>query len=145
MANPEEVNALVEQTVKLFSRLDIMVANAGVQLDAPLLEMTVEQWNKAMNIDLRGQFLCAQAAAKQFVKQEVDKTISRAAGKIICMLSVHDRIPWAGHVNYAAAKGGAHMMMQTMAQELAPKRIRVVGVSPGARMYGTMRKVRKNC
>ncbi|MDB5477824.1 MAG: Short-chain dehydrogenase/reductase [Alphaproteobacteria bacterium] len=129
---PEDITALVEKAVAEFGRLDIMVANAGLQNDAPALEMTVEQWDHAMNVDLRGQFLCAQAAARQFVKQGVNADISRASGKIVSMLSVHDVIPWMGHVNYAAAKGGAKMMMLTLAQEFAAHKIRVVGVSPGA-------------
>jgi glucose 1-dehydrogenase len=132
VSQPEEINRLVQECVRQFGRLDIMVANAGVQVDATALEMTPQQWDKALSVDLRGLFLCAQAAARIFVKQGVDARISRAAGKILCMLSVHDRVPWMGHVNYATAKAGAHMMMQTLAQEWARYRIRVTGISPGA-------------
>jgi glucose 1-dehydrogenase len=129
VADPDAVAAMIEQTVKKFGRLDIMIANAGLQGDATSLEMDLERWNKVIKVDLTGQFLCAQAAARQFLKQ---KDIFRARGKIACMLSVHCRVPWMGHVNYAAAKAGAEMMMETLAQEWGRQRIRVVGVAPGA-------------
>jgi len=132
VADPAAVTSMVADTVAQFGRLDIMVANAGLQGDAATLDMSLALWNKVINVDLSGQFLCAQAAARQFVRQKADPALSRAAGKIICMLSVHCRIPWMGHVNYAAAKAGAEMMMKTMAQEWGSKHIRVVGIAPGA-------------
>jgi glucose 1-dehydrogenase len=131
VAKPDEVTRLVAATVERFGRLDIMVANAGIQVDAPTLEMTPEQWDKAMNVDLRGSFLCAQAAARQFLEQGLPPH-SKATGKILCMLSVHDSIPWMCHANYAAAKAGAEMMMKTLAQEWGQHKIRVMGISPGA-------------
>jgi glucose 1-dehydrogenase len=132
VADPAAVASMVATTVARFGRLDIMVANAGLQDDAPSLDMSLEHWNRTIKVDLSGQFLCAQAAARQFIKQKSDAALSRAAGKIVCMLSVHCRIPWMGHVNYAAAKAGAEMLMKTLAQEWGAKRIRVVGVAPGA-------------
>jgi glucose 1-dehydrogenase len=103
-----------------------------VQRDAPLEKMTLEQWNTVIGINLTGQFLCAREAVKEFKRRGVKKEISCAAGKIICMSSVHQIIPWAGHVNYASSKGGIHMMMQSIAQEVAPHRIRVNAIAPGA-------------
>jgi glucose 1-dehydrogenase len=94
--------------------------------------MTLQDWNTVINVNLTGQFLCAREAVKEFKRRGVRKEISCAAGKIICVSSVHDRIPWAGHVNYAASKGGVMLMMQSIAQEVAPYRIRVNSVSPGA-------------
>jgi glucose 1-dehydrogenase len=108
------------------------VNNAGVQRDSPLEQMTLEQWNTVIGINLTGQFLCSREAVKEFKRRGVRKGISCAAGKIICMSSVHQVIPWAGHVNYASSKGGIHMLMQSIAQEVAPHRIRVNAIAPGA-------------
>jgi glucose 1-dehydrogenase len=124
------VERMVESFVAAEGRLDIMVANAGIQLDAPFPEMTLDQWNGVMAVNLTGQFLCARAAVRRFLAQKAG--VSRAAGKIICMSSVHEVIPWAGHVNYAASKGAIMLMMKSLAQELAPRRIRVNSIAPGA-------------
>ena len=133
VSKKQDVDNLIKQTLEAFDRLDIMVANAGIQVDAPFLDMTLEQWNKVIDVNLTGQFLVAHAAAKQFVKQNPDsKNADKAIGKIVCMSSVHDMIPWAGHVNYAASKGGVLMFMKSIAQELAPLKIRVNAISPGA-------------
>ena len=94
--------------------------------------MTLEQWNKVMEVNLTGQFLCAREAAREFVRRGVVPELSCAAGKIICISSVHEVIPWAGHVNYAASKGGVNLFMQSIAQELAHLKIRVNGIAPGA-------------
>jgi glucose 1-dehydrogenase len=126
-----EVAALFARTVEAFGAVDIVVANSGMQKDAALTEMTVEQWEAVLKVNLTGQFLCAQAAVRQFERQG-DRHVSQARGKIICMSSVHQVIPWAGHVNYAASKGGIMMMMQTIAQEVAEKGIRVNAIAPGA-------------
>ncbi len=115
-----------------FGTIDILVNNAGLQQDAALVDMTLQQWNTVISINLTGQWLCAREAAKEFLRRGVKPEVSVAAGKIICMSSVHDVIPWAGHVNYASSKGGIMMMMKSMAQELAPHRIRVFSVCPGA-------------
>ncbi|MFF9408608.1 SDR family oxidoreductase [Streptomyces anandii] len=127
-----QVAAMMQRTVKELGTLDILVANAGLQRDAPFTEMTLAQWQKVLDVNLTGQFLCAREAAKEFMRRGVVPEVSRAAGKIICMSSVHQVIPWAGHVNYAASKGGVQMMMETLAQELAPKKIRVNAIAPGA-------------
>ncbi|MFE9776848.1 SDR family oxidoreductase [Streptomyces sp. NPDC005775] len=127
-----QVAAMVDRAVQEFGTLDILVANAGMQRDAPFTEMTLAQWQKVLDVNLTGQFLCARAATEEFRRRGVVPEVSRAAGKIICMSSVHQVIPWAGHVNYASSKGGVQMMMQTLAQELAPEKIRVNAVAPGA-------------
>ena len=126
-----DANRLVSETVARFGRIDICIANAGIQLDAPVLEMEVDQWRKVIDTNLTGQFLVARAAGRAFRDQGVGEG-RRSAGVIMCMSSVHDVVPWAGHANYAAAKGGVDMLMRTLAQELARHRIRVVGISPGA-------------
>jgi glucose 1-dehydrogenase len=132
VSKESDVIAMYEQMYKAFGTIDILVSNAGVQRDAPLEKMTLEQWNTVIGINLTGQFLCAREAVKEFKRRGVKKEISCAAGKIICMSSVHQIIPWAGHVNYASSKGGLHMMMQSIAQEVAPHRIRVNAIAPGA-------------
>jgi glucose 1-dehydrogenase len=128
-----------EQVVLMFARMkqefgttDILVANAGLQRDAAFHEMTLAQWNKVLDVNLTGQFLCAREAVREFLRRGVVAEVSRAAGKIICMSSVHQEIPWAGHVNYAASKGAIKLMMESLAQEVAPKRIRVNAIAPGA-------------
>jgi glucose 1-dehydrogenase len=132
VSHEAEVEALVKAAVESYGRLDILVANAGIQRDAPVSEMTLEQWHEVIEVNLTGQFLCARAALRCFLRQGVDPDISRAAGKIICMSSVHEVIPWAGHVNYAASKGGINLLMRSLAQEVASKRIRVNSLAPGA-------------
>ncbi|MER5719439.1 SDR family oxidoreductase [Streptomyces sp. NPDC002132] len=132
VSDEDQVVAMVARAVDEFGTLDIMVANAGLQRDAALTDMTLAQWQKVIDVNLTGQFLCAREAAKEFMRRGVVPEVSRAAGKIICMSSVHQIIPWAGHVNYASSKGGVSMLMQTLAQELAPHRIRVNAIAPGA-------------
>ncbi|MFF4578487.1 SDR family oxidoreductase [Streptomyces sp. NPDC001389] len=132
VSDEEQVVAMVARMVQELGTIDIMVANAGLQRDAALAEMTLAQWQKVIDVNLTGQFLCAREAAKEFVRRGVVEEVSRSAGKIICMSSVHQVIPWAGHVNYASSKGGVGMLMQTLAQELAPQRIRVNAIAPGA-------------
>lgn len=127
-----DVQAMFQQAIGEFGTLDIVVSNAGIQKDAPLTEMTLAQWERVIGVNLTGQFLCAREAVREFRRRGLRPEISRAAGKIICISSVHDVIPWAGHVNYAATKGGIAMMMKTIAQEVAPDRIRVNAISPGA-------------
>jgi glucose 1-dehydrogenase len=123
---------MFEEACAVFGTLDIVVANAGLQRDAPFAEMTLAQWNTVINVNLTGQFLCARAAVREFLRRGPRPQVSRALGKIICMSSVHEVIPWAGHANYAASKGGVMMLMKTIAQELAPRGIRVSGLAPGA-------------
>lgn len=132
VSDEDQVVEMVARAVRELGTVDIMVANAGLQRDSPLTGMTLAQWQKVIDVNLTGQFLCAREAAKEFMRRGVVPEVSRAAGKIICMSSVHQIIPWAGHVNYASSKGGVGMLMQTLAQELAPHRIRVNAVAPGA-------------
>ncbi|MFE7445942.1 SDR family oxidoreductase [Streptomyces chartreusis] len=132
VSDEDQVVAMVAQMVEEFGTIDIMVANAGLQRDAPLTDMTLAHWQKVIDVNLTGQFLCAREAAKEFMRRGVVEEVSRSAGKIICMSSVHQVIPWSGHVNYASSKGGVGMLMQTLAQELAPQRIRVNAIAPGA-------------
>ncbi len=132
VSQEDQVVGMVDRMVEEFGTIDIMVANAGLQRDAALTEMTVAQWQKVLDVNLTGQFLCAREAAREFVRRGVVPEVSRSAGKIVCMSSVHQIIPWSGHVNYAASKGGVLMLMQTLAQELAPQGIRVNAVAPGA-------------
>jgi glucose 1-dehydrogenase len=127
-----EVDAMFAETIKQLGTIDILVNNAGMQRDAALVDMTLEQWNAVLGVNLTGQFLCARAAAREFIRRGIRRDISRAAGKIICMSSVHQLIPWAGHVNYATSKGGVMLLMKTMAQELAQHKIRINSIAPGA-------------
>ena len=115
-----------------FGTLHILVSNAGLQRDSPFDEMTLEQWNTVIGVNLTGQFLCTRAATREFKRRGVVPSVSLAAGKIICMSSVHQQIPWAGHANYAASKGGVMLLMKSIAQELAPHFIRVNSIAPGA-------------
>ncbi len=132
VSNEEQVQAMIETMCREFGTIDILVNNAGLQQDAPLDEMTLAQWNKVISVNLSGQFLCAREAVREFKRRGVVAEISCAAGKIICMSSVHEVVPWAGHVNYAASKGGVMLMMKSIAQEVAPWRIRVNSIAPGA-------------
>jgi glucose 1-dehydrogenase len=132
VAKEDQVQAMFAGMFDHFGTIDILVANAGLQQDAPFDQMTLQQWNTVISVNLTGQFLCCREAVREFKRRGVRKEISCAAGKIICMSSVHDTIPWAGHVNYAASKGGIMLMMKSIAQEVAPHRIRVNSISPGA-------------
>ncbi|TWE21633.1 glucose 1-dehydrogenase [Kitasatospora atroaurantiaca] len=132
VSQEDQVVGMFQHMVEEFGTIDVLVANAGLQRDAAIADMTLEQWNKVLEVNLTGQFLCAREATKEFVRRGVVPEVSRSAGKIICMSSVHQIIPWSGHANYAASKGGVLLLMQTLAQELAPKGIRVNAVAPGA-------------
>lgn len=131
VSDEHDAENLVAETVARFGRIDICVCNAGIQLDAPVLEMEAADFRKVLDVNLTGEFLVARAAARHFCEQGVAEG-RKSAGVIVCMSSVHDIVPWAGHVNYAAAKGGVAMLMKTLAQELARHKIRVVGIAPGA-------------
>lgn len=132
VADEGQVSAMFAQVIERFGTLDILVNNAGIQRDAAFDEMTLEQWRTVIDVNLTGQFLCAREAIREFKRRGVKKEVSCAAGKIICMSSVHELVPWAGHVNYAASKGGVMLLMKSMAQEVAPYRIRVNSIGPGA-------------
>ena len=132
ISKEDQVQAMYADIVEKFGTLDILVNNAGIQQDAPVHEMTLDQWSRVIGVNLTGQFLCAREAIKLFRDRGVIESVSRSAGKIICMSSVHELIPWAGHVNYAASKGGVMLMMKSIAQEVAPLKIRVNSIAPGA-------------
>jgi len=132
VADEAQVQAMFAGMIADFGTIDILVANAGLQRDAAFTAMTLAQWEKVIGVNLTGQFLCAREAVKEFDRRGVVPAVSRAAGKIICMSSVHQVIPWGGHVNYASSKGGVKLLMESLAQELAPRRIRVNAIGPGA-------------
>ncbi|MEO8961876.1 MAG: SDR family oxidoreductase [Ginsengibacter sp.] len=132
VSNETEVQSMFQQMVAKYGTIDILVNNAGLQKDSPLEKMSLSDWQLVINVNLTGQFLCAREAVKEFLRRGMVPERSCALGKIICMSSVHQVIPWAGHVNYASSKGGIEMMMKSMAQELAPKKIRVNSIGPGA-------------
>src|ERR1700744_2319354 len=132
VSNEADVQAMFAEMYQQYGTIDILVNNAGLQRDSKFVDMTLEQWNTVISINLTGQFLCAREAAREFIRRGVVQDRSKAAGKIICMSSVHEVIPWGGHVNYATSKGGIMMLMKSMAQELAPHKIRVMGIGPGA-------------
>jgi len=127
-----QVQAMYAAMFKEFGTIDILVNNAGIQKDSPFDQMTLAQWQAVIDVNLTGQFLCAREAVKEFKKRGVVESVSCAAGKIICMSSVHEVIPWGGHVNYASSKGGVMQLMKSIAQEMAPYRIRVNSIGPGA-------------
>lgn len=132
VSREDQVQAMFRQAIETFGTVDILVNNAGLQKDAPFHEMSVSDWDFVLGVNLRGQFLCAREAVREFMRRGVRPEVSVAAGKIICMSSVHEVIPWAGHVNYAASKGGVMLLMKSLAQEVAAHRIRVNSIAPGA-------------
>lgn len=132
VSSEKEVVDMFTTAIKEFGTVDILINNAGLQKDARFHEMSLEEWNKVIGINLTGQFLCARAAIREFLRRGVVPERSKAAGKIICVSSVHEVIPWAGHANYAASKGGVMMLMKSIAQEYAPMKIRVNSIGPGA-------------
>lgn len=132
VSSETDVQAMFRQMFREFGTIDILVNNAGLQRDAPFDQMTLAEWNLVIGVNLTGQFLCAREALREFKRRGVIKEVSVAAGKIICLSSVHEVIPWSNHANYAASKGGIMMMMKSLAQEVAPLRIRVNSICPGA-------------
>src|SRR5258708_6240621 len=132
VSKEEDVKRMFADAIRELGTIDILVNNAGLQADAPFEQMTLAQWQRVIDTNLTGQFLCSREAVREFKRRGVKPEISCAAGKIICMSSVHEVIPWAGHVNYAASKGGVMLMMKSIAQEVAPHRIRVNSIAPGA-------------
>jgi glucose 1-dehydrogenase len=132
VSREDDVRAMFSALYQQYGTIDILVNNAGLQQDAPFTEMTLQQWNTVLAVNLTGMFLCAREAAREMIRRGIRREHSRAAGKIVCISSVHEVIPWAGHVNYAASKGGVKLFMQSLAQELAPHHIRVNSVAPGA-------------
>src|SRR5688572_3008347 len=132
VSDESQVKRMFARMIDELGTIDILVNNAGLQQDAPFEELTLQQWNKVIGVNLPGQFLCSREAVREFKRRGVRQDVSCAAGKILCISSVHEVIPWAGHVNYAASKGGVMLMMKSIAQEVAPLRIRVNSICPGA-------------
>ena len=132
VAQEDQVLDMFRRVVDACDTVDILVNNAGLQQDAAFQDMTLAQWNRVIGVNLTGQFLCSREAVREFRRRGVRPEISCSAGKILCISSVHEVIPWAGHVNYAASKGGVMLMMKSIAQEVAPFRIRVNSICPGA-------------
>ncbi len=132
VSDEKQVQEMFQRMFQEFGTIDILVNNAGLQQDAPFEQMTLKQWNTVLGVNLTGQFLCSREAVREFKRRGVRKDVSCAAGKILCISSVHEVIPWAGHVNYATSKGGVMLMMRSIAQEVAPYRIRVNSICPGA-------------
>ncbi len=132
VSDEKQVTAMFAAMIAEFGTIDILVNNAGLQQDAPFHELTLAQWNRVIGVNLTGQFLCSREAVREFRRRGVKPEVSCSAGKILCISSVHEVIPWAGHVNYAASKGGVMLMMKSLAQEVAPYRIRVNSICPGA-------------
>ncbi len=127
----EDCERLVGQVVDHFGRLDILVANAGIQRDASFTDLSLADWQRVIDVNLTGPFLCAQEAVRRFHSQP-QRPDAKSRGNIIFVNSVHQVIPWAGHVNYAASKGGLKLLMESLAQEVAQEKIRVNAVAPGA-------------
>lgn len=132
VSREDEVEAMFERARDAFGGVDILVNNAGLQKDAPFHEMSLADWRLVIDVNLTGQFLCAREAIRGFLGRGVRPELSCSAGKIICISSVHDVIPWAGHANYAASKGGVSLLMKTLAQEYAERKVRINAISPGA-------------
>jgi glucose 1-dehydrogenase len=132
VSNEKQVLNMYKKMYNEFGTIDILVNNAGIQKDSSFHEMSLADWKLVIDVNLTGQFLCAREAVKEFLRRGVRPEISKAAGKIICMSSVHEVIPWAGHVNYATSKGGVNLMMKSLAQEVAAHKIRVNAIGPGA-------------
>ncbi|MCL5025943.1 MAG: SDR family oxidoreductase [Chloroflexi bacterium] len=125
VTNSGEVNCMVEQAVGQFGRIDVLVNNAGIEMQHPFLEKPEEEWDRVIAVDLKGPFLCSQAAARMMARRG-------AGGTIINISSVHEDIPFPGYAAYCAAKGGLRMLCRDLALELAPYHIRIVNVGPGA-------------
>jgi len=132
VAKEDQVQEMFGFMIKTFGRIDICVPNSALQLNSNVDEMPLAQWQRVIDVNLTGVFLCCRAAVREFQKQGINRSISYSRGKLILISSVHDLIPWAGHANYAAAKGGLMLLMKSLAQEVAHLRIRVNAISPGA-------------
>jgi glucose 1-dehydrogenase len=125
VSNPDQVGQLIQKAIDTFGRLDILVNNAGLEYKHPFPEFPFELWQKIIAVDLTGPFLCAQAAAKAMILQGT-------GGRIINISSIHEDLPMPTNAPYCAAKGGLRMLMRTIAVELAPHKITVNNIGPGA-------------
>ncbi|MBI3770219.1 MAG: glucose 1-dehydrogenase [Deltaproteobacteria bacterium] len=132
VSKEDQVQAMFREMLAAFGTIDVLVNNAGLQRDSAFHEMTLAQWQFVLDVNLTGQFLCSREAIREFLRRGMVPDVSCTLGKIICMSSVHEIIPWGGHANYAASKGGVGMLMRTLAQEYGPHHIRVNSINPGA-------------
>jgi glucose 1-dehydrogenase len=132
VSDEKQVKQMFRWTIKKFGTVDILVNNAGIQMDSPFEKMSLKKWQRVLDVNLTGYFLCAREAVREFLRRGIQLERSVAAGKIIFISSVHQMIPWATHANYAASKGGIKLLMMTLAQEFAPQKIRVNSIAPGA-------------
>jgi glucose 1-dehydrogenase len=121
----DQVEAMIAKIIEQFGRLDIVVNNAGIESKKPFLELTDDQWRRVLGVNLYGAFVVSQCAARQMVKQG-------DGGKLIYISSVHEDIPFPEYTAYCASKGGMRMMMRNLAMELAPHKINVNNIAPGA-------------
>lgn len=121
----QQAIGLIQQTVEHFNRLDIMVNNAGMEIHSAFVDVTEEQFDRVLGVDLKGAFFCAQAAAREMIKR-------KTPGRIINISSVHEDLPMPQNVPYCCAKGGMRMLMRTICLELAPHNITVNNIGPGA-------------
>lgn len=132
ISNEQQVEKMFQHMYDQFGTIDILVNNAGIEIHNVVQDVTLEQWNKVIGVNLTGNFLCTRAAVRKMLETGVRPKISAAAGKIVNISSVHQVIMWAGFASYCATKGGINLFMQSVAQEVAEKKIRVNSVAPGA-------------
>jgi glucose 1-dehydrogenase len=125
VADPGDVQSMIDQTVQSFGKLDIMVNNAGIEKRVAFVDYPLDLWDKVIAVNLTGPFLCAQAAARQMILQG-------HGGRIINVSSVHEDLPMPTNAPYCATKGGLRMLMRTICVELAPHQITVNNIGPGA-------------
>jgi glucose 1-dehydrogenase len=118
-----DVDAMVEQTVRELGGLDILINNAGIESPHPFLELPEKDWDVMVDVDLKGPFLCSQACAR---------AMKEKGGSIVNISSIHEDVTFPGFTPYCAAKGGVRMMMRNLSVELAPFKIRVNNIAPGA-------------
>ena len=123
VSKPEDVKVLFEETVKHYGRVDVLINNAGVNFVKPFLDVELEDWDRVINTDLRGTFMCTSAAVKEMVKN--------GGGSIVNITSVHTLACLEGAAPYDAAKWGVVGMTKSVAVELAEKGIRINALSPG--------------
>ena len=132
ISKEDDVINMFNSLVNRFGTIDILISNAGIQRDSPFEEMSLDKWNEVIGVNLTGAFLCARQAVREFLQKGRKASQSGAVGKIIFISSVHEVVPWAHHANYATSKGGIMMLMKTIAQEMASRKIRVNSIAPGA-------------
>jgi glucose 1-dehydrogenase len=125
VSSAADVARMFQQAIERFGRVDVLVNNAGIEKATPFLDKPEAEWDRTLAVDLKGPFLCAQAAARDMVRR-------KARGTIINISSVHEDLAFPGYADYCAAKGGLRMLCRDLALELAPYGINVVNVAPGA-------------